>query len=192
MYQKGNRVLILFCSGYKRRFYLREISKLSKIPLRTASRIMDDMEKKNIVRHRFEGKHKYFELNLDNIETKFYLVGAEISKMFLFIKKYPVFKSFLKDMGVNGRMIVVFGSFSELRATKDSDLDVLMVSDEKVDIPKHLLPYKINVINLSWQEFLSALEKGEPLMKEISSKHTILQGHSSFIDAMWWYCGKKD
>lgn len=152
---------------------------------------MEELEGKNIIRHRFEGKHKYFELNLDNIETKFFLIEAEISRMLLFLEKYPVFKSFLKDIGPIDGIVVVFGSFSEFTATKDSDLDILTVSDGRIDLPKHLLPYKVNMINLSRKEFLSALVKGEPLIKEILANHTILHNHSLFVDVMWWYYGKK-
>jgi len=191
MCQKRNNVLLLFCSDFKRKFHLREISRLSKIPLKTTSRVMEGLEEKNIIRHHFEGKHKYFELNLDNIETKFYLIEAEISKMLLFLEKYSVFKSFLKDMGLIDGTVVVFGSFSQLIVTKDSDLDILTVSDKKIDLPKHLLPYKINIINLSKKEFLSGLNREEPLMREILANHTILHNHSSFVDDIWWYYGKK-
>lgn len=191
MCQKGNKVLSLFCSDLKRRIYLREISKLAKIPLKTASRALGELEDRNIVRHRVEGKHKYFELNMDNIETKFYLVEAEIYKTRLFLDKYPVFRSFLKDMVLGGGIVVSFGSFTELRATKDSDLDVLTVSDKKMDLPEHLLPYKVNRISMNGKQFLSALNRGEPLIMEILAKHTVLCGHSYFIDVMWWYYGKK-
>ncbi|MEM5815837.1 MAG: nucleotidyltransferase domain-containing protein [Candidatus Aenigmatarchaeota archaeon] len=191
MCQKRNRILILFCSDFRRKLYLREISKLSKIPLKTTSRIMKDLEEKNIIRYNLEGKHKYFELNLDNIETKFLLIEAEISKMFSFLKKYPIFNSFLKHITLVNGIICVFGSFSELKATKDSDLDILIVSDKKIELPKHLLPYKTNEIHLNRKEFLSALSKGEPLVREILANHTILHNHSSFIDILWWYYGKK-
>jgi len=152
---------------------------------------MERLEQENVVRHHSEGKHKYFELNLDNVETRFFLVEAEISKTLSLLKKYPVFKPFIKDLVLIDGMVVVFGSFSNLTATKDSDVDVLIVSDDKTDLPKHLLPHKLNVISLNRKEFLSISNEGEPLMKEILANHTILHNHSSFVDAMWWYYGKK-
>jgi len=191
MYHKRNKVLALFCSDLKQRYHLRGISRLAKTSLRTTARVMEWLEQENIVRHQTEGKHKYFELNLDNVETKFFLIEAEISKTLSFLRKYPVFKSFLKDLVTADGMVVVFGSFSKLTATKSSDVDVLIVSDNGIDLPKHLLPYKVNPISLNRREFLSSLDKGEPLMKEILANHTILYNHSSFVDTMWWHYGRK-
>jgi len=152
---------------------------------------MEKLEKENTIRHTIEGKHKYFELNLDNIKTKFLLMGAEIHKTLLFLKKHPAFKSFLKETTRLDGTIIVYGSFSDFTATKDSDLDILTISDKKINLPRHLLPYRIHEINLTKKEFFSALSKDEPLMREILTNHVILHNHSFFIDAMWWYYEKK-
>ena len=66
IYQKRNnelKIISLFSGDYKRQFYLREISKLTKIPLKTL-------------------KINY----LDNIKTKFYLLQAKINKTIDFIE----------------------------------------------------------------------------------------------------------
>lgn len=191
MYQKRDNILSLFCSDFRKKFYLREISKESGLLPMTVSRILEMLEKENIIRHRVEGKHKYFELNLDNIKTKFLLVMAEIYKTFSFLERYPVFKSFLKEITKIDGTIVVYGSFANFTATEESDLDVLTISDKKTDLPRHLLPYRIHEINMAKEEFFSALKKGEPLIKEIFTNHIILHNHSFFVDAMWWYYEQK-
>jgi len=99
MYQKRNKelvVLTLYLGDYTRQFYLREISKVTKIPIKTTQNVMLNLEKNNILRSHMDGKNKYFKLNLDNIQTKFYLLQAEIHKTQLFIDRYQPFKTFLK------------------------------------------------------------------------------------------------
>jgi predicted nucleotidyltransferase len=189
MCQKRNKILSLFCSDFKRRLHLREISKLSGVPLRTTSRTLDVLEKENIIRSYYEGRHKYFELNLDDIKTKFLVQETEIYRTFVFLEKYPVFKSFLKEIKPTDSVIIVYGSFAELAAGKESDLDLLIISDKELDLPEYLLPYKIHKISLTKKEFLSALET-EPLIKEIIANHIILNNHSFFIEMLWWYAKK--
>jgi predicted nucleotidyltransferase len=191
MYQKLYKILSLYCSNLKKRFHLREISRLSELPLKTTVNNLEKLEKNNIVRSSFEGKHKYYELNLDNIETKFLLIQTEIYRTSVFLNTYPVFKTFLKEIEPANFMAIIFGSFAELTATKDSDLDILITSDKPVELPFHLIPYNIHKINLTNKEFLLSLEKGEVLIKEILTNHIILCNHSYFVDLVWWYYGKK-
>ena len=184
MYQKGNnhfRILALFLADYTKQLYLREISRMAKIPLKTVQRVISYLEESKILRSSIRGKNKYFWLNLDNIQLKFYLLQSEIYKTQLFLEKYPQFKTFVKGLGHTP--IIVFGSFSKFTAEKDSDVDLLIISDEKV--PLHLLPYNIHEVRLSEKSFEKSLEKQETLLKEIEKNHIILSNHSFYIDTLW-------
>ena len=88
-------VLNLYLRGYTKQFYLREISKLTGIPLKTTQNIVSGLEKNKILQSMIRGKNKYFKLNLDNVQTKFYLLQTEIYRTLFFIQKYPLFKTFL-------------------------------------------------------------------------------------------------
>lgn len=192
MYQKRNKeflVLSLYLGDYTKNFYLREISRLLAIPLKTTQNILKKLEKEKILRSSLRGKNKYFSLNLDNIETKNYLLQAEIYRTHLFITTYPVFKSFLKELKSNA-LIIVFGSFAKFIAEKDSDLDLLIVCDQEVVLPLHLLPYKVHKISMSEKNFLKAVETEEKLIKEILNSHIILNNHSFFVSTLWSKYGK--
>lgn len=191
MYHKRNKLLVLFLylGDYTRQFYLREISRLTKIPLKTTQNIVSSLENENILASIKEGKNKYFKLNLSNIKTKFSLLQAEIYKTMLFIDKYSAFKSFLKDVKVN-TPIIVFGSFANFTANKDSDVDLLVISKEQQKLPLHLIPYEVHEIILSKQVFFKSVKTQEALIKEIEEKHVILNNHSFFVNAMWCSYGK--
>lgn len=191
MYQKRNKeleVISLYRGSYKSDFYLRQISRLAKLPLKTCQNVLIALEKKSILKSKFEGKNKYFSLNLDNIQTKSALLQAEIYKTDLFLEKYPQFKTFLKELNTN-IPIIIFGSFANLTADKDSDLD-LMILSEKEEPPLHLLPYKVHKVNLSEASFIKSIKEQETLIKEIEEKHIILNNHSFYVSIMWQQYGK--
>lgn len=182
-------IISLFRGNYKDRFYLREISKLSKLPLKTCQNTLLNLEKVKILKSKIEGKNKYFSLNLENIKTKFYLQQAEIYQADLFIEKHPQFKMFLKSLKTTSP-IIVFGSFAKFTADKNSDLDLLIISEEELKLSFHLLPFKPHKINVSEKTFLKALKEQEDLIKEIEENHIILNNHSFYVNVMWRYYGK--
>ncbi len=193
MYHKRNNeleVMMLYLLGYDKQYYLREISKLTKIPLKTVQTILNILEKMSILKSKTIGKNKYFRLNLDNIQTKHYLLQAEIYKTCLFVDKYPIFNTFMKKINLN-EAIILFGSFAKFSANKDSDLDMLVISNAgQVTLPMHLLPYKLHEINMSEVTFMKSIEKQDALLKEIEENHVILNGHSFYVNTMWGYYGR--
>ncbi|MBI2671531.1 nucleotidyltransferase domain-containing protein [Candidatus Woesearchaeota archaeon] len=187
MYQKRNNeleVISLFRGDYKSRHYLREIRRLSKLPLKTCQNVLVNLEKAKILKSSLEGKNKYFSLNLENIKTKLYLLQAEVYQTDIFLEKYSQIKMFLKSIKTTVP-IIVFGSFAKFKADRGSDLDLLIISKEKIKLPFHLLPFKPHQINMAGKTFLKALKKQENLVKEIEENHIILNNHSFYINIMW-------
>jgi len=182
-------VISLFRGNYKSRFYLREISKLTKIPLKTCQNMLLNLENIKVLKSKTEGKNKYFSLNLENIKTKSYLLQAEIYQTDIFIEKYSQFKMFLKSLKTT-IPIIVFGSFAKFKADKNSDLDLLIISKKEVKLPFHLLPFKPHQINLIEKTFVKALKEQENLIKEIEENHIILNNHSFYINTVWNYYEK--
>ncbi len=179
------QVLCLYLGDYSKRLFLREISRLSGLALKTTQRILENLEKARILKSDVSGKNKYFSLNMDNIETKSLLLQAEVYQTMHFAEKYTVFKSFLKEIKNISGAIIVFGSFAKFAAGKNSDVDILIISDKRPELPSHLLPYKIHQISLSEDKLIKASEKNELLIKKIEENHVILNNHSFFVNFMW-------
>ncbi len=192
MYQKRNKeleVITLYRGNYRAEFYLRQISKLAKLSLKTCQNVLATLEKNKILKSKVEGKNKYFGLNLNNIQTKSYLLQTEIYQTDIFLETYPEIKTFLKSLNTN-TFLIVFGSFANLKADKDSDLDLLVVSEKKQILPFHLLPHKIHQVNLSQNSFKKALKIQEALVQEIEENHIVLNNHSLYVNIMWEHYGK--
>lgn len=192
MYLKRNKeaeILKIYTKDYRSQFYLREISRISMLPVKNVQNALKSLEKSRILKSKIRGKNKYFYLNIDNIETKFLLVQAEVYKTLLFLEKYPIFKTFLKMVSTHAP-IIVFGSFAKFAAEKESDLDLLIIQEEGEKLPLHLLPYQIHEIRMSEKSFGKSLENQEVLIKEIEANHIILNNHSFYVDAIWGIYGK--
>jgi DNA polymerase sigma len=189
MYLKRNKeldVLLLFLGDYRREYYLREISEKAHVPLKTTQTILSALEREKILKAKQYGKNKYFSLNLENVETKYHLEHAELYKTHLFLQKYPLFKTFLKNLKTQS-IIILFGSFAKGTATKESDCDLLTISDKKEELPSHLLPYKIHNIQMTTESYTKA--QNETLIKEVEEHHVIFNNHSLYINMRWWKCG---
>ena len=178
-------VLGLYCANYARRLYLREISRLSKLPLKTTHVMLVRLEKSAVIKSSIQGKNKYFTLNMENAETKLYLLQAEIYKTLVFVERYPLFKPFLKELKNVSAPLIVFGSFAKFTADKNSDIDMLVISDDNPDMPFYMLPGRIHKISLSEKEFMRGVETNETLIKEIEENHVILNNHCFLVNKMW-------
>lgn len=175
---------MLYLGDYSARLYLRQISKLSGIPLKTTQAVLSELEKKGLLVSEVQGKNKYFTLNLENINTKSSLLQAEAQKTLLFMEKYAEFRGFMKELK-NDKPVILFGSFASFGAGENSDADMLVISDESVELPKHLLPHRIHEIGMSGKEFSRAVEGRETLLEQVRKSHVVLSNHSFFVDMMW-------
>ena len=192
MYQKGNkelRIISLYRGNYTSKFYLRQISSLTKLPLKTCQNTLLSLEKENIIKSKIEGKNKYFTLNSNNVLTKSYLLKTEIYNTEIFLEKYPLFITFLKSLSTN-ELIIIFGSFAKLKTNEHSDLDLFIVTNKKQKHPLHLLPYKVHQQILTENLFKKLILNKETLIKEIQENHIILNNHSSYVNIMWENYGK--
>ena len=187
MYQKrDNRaaILSLYTGDYGRELYLREIGRLARIPVKTAQDALFSLMKQKVLKSEARGKHRYFRLNLESIRTKLHLLRAETHKTLEFLNRHPGFEMFLKEMAAD-IPLVVFGSFAEGREKGDSDVDLLVLSGREVELPAHCLPNSLHAVRLGEAEFRRGLGGKEALIEEIRERHVILEGHSSFVNALW-------
>ncbi len=183
------KLLALYLGDYRKQIYLREISRLANLPLKTTQNLLSELGKNKVLTSIVRGKNKYFELNLANIETKLLLLQTEIWRTELFLEKYPLFKTFLKELKTNN-FAVIFGSFAKFKADKESDLDILVFSKDKYKMPYHLLSCKAHQIILSENNFNKAVGNKEALITEIANNHIILNNHSFYVNIMWEHYGK--
>lgn len=194
MYRKRNinnelEIVNLYSGDYNKKYYLREISRLTRLPLKTTQNLVNSLENNNYLISSVVGKNKYFSLNLQNIQTKLLLLQAEIYRTSIFLDKYNYFKTFLKSVQGN-TPIILFGSFAKGIATSKSDIDLFIISSKNDNLPFHLLPNKLHKIVLKENHFIKSLNDKEPLIREIIENHIIINNHSFYVNLIWEYYGQ--
>ena len=83
---------------------------------------------------------------------------------------------------------LIFGSFAKGYATKESDLDILVIGKiqkEKIRKLQEKYSRKIHVMVLSEEGFLGGLKNKEKFILEVIESHIICQGFEEFI--IWRY-----
>ena len=149
--------LKIFFEEPNREFNVREVARILKIAPATASKELENLDKKGILKKRNERMLKLYKANIEN---EFY----RDCKVFYNLRK-------IKDSGFLEELnkfylkptVILFGSGSEGRDTEDSDLDFVIISEKTKEFPKREFFEK--KLNRKLQLFIV---KG---VKELKNKH---------------------
>lgn len=181
----NNARLILgeFCLDYSRKMYGRQLAKSLKMNQKTAANTLNGLEKEGILKYSTEGKNKYYFLNKHNPKVADVIKIIEIERKNRFIERYPELKElfYALEKKTDG-MAIIFGSYANLTANKNSDLDVFIagkISDTN-DL-EEAYNIKINVVKSSKEN----INKNNIFIKEIVKNHIILKGVEEFIGLTW-------
>lgn len=181
------KVLGLFTRGFDKEYYIREVQRLLNISTRTAQIVLNDLEKRGVLKSKTRGKIRTYRL-MQSILTKEYLLLAESYKTIKLLEKaYAVKEIADKLLPIIKGIAVVFGSYAKGTQKKDSDLDILVVGShdfKKAKEISRLYGIQVSIKNYSLNVFKQKLRR-DILLKEVIDNHVILSGKEEFIDNMF-------
>ena len=179
------KVLVPFVNNYAVKLTASEVSRKTKIPRRTVSRIFDNLIKVNLVRYIIEGKNKKYYLDLKDQRIKLLIGFVEYYKSLKFsLEEEKVFLILEELMEL--RDVVLFGSYVKGNVTIGSDIDVLVIGSEFEKI-REISRRQVKKINLHFstlKNFEKLLKKKNTLAIEIMKNHIIF-GSSQFAELCW-------
>jgi predicted nucleotidyltransferase len=199
MFQQHNinqttlKILGLYRSDYERSLHLREVARETGAGVSPIHVQLKKLEKMKILSSAIKGRNKEYSPNLSNFLTKYYMTLAETFKSITYLEENFLIKKIISELKnrIEGT-IILFGSFAKARATKESDVDLFIVTEQKskayINVMREvegLTGRTISVKSASEMEFLRGFERGDPLLREVVSDHIILRGIDSFVDMMW-------
>lgn len=130
--------------------------------------------------------------NFKSNESKAIYSLIELDKKEIFLKKFrnlkTIFEQLYELFDENVKFVIVYGSYARFSATKESDLDLLIVgrlNDEKRKRLKEAfitldIEPSIKIENL--KQFKNNLNK--PLYKNIMKEHIIIYGEYNFVSIL--------
>lgn len=184
------KIIRLYCGDYKKSFHIREIARKTSVDVKSIQIQLQKLEKNNVLSSVLRGKNKEFSLN-HNVVTRYYLIMAEYFATIIYLKKHFLIKKMLVEIEpcIDGT-IILFGSYAKGSSTKQSDIDLFVIDDKKIDkrfILKisDMIDNDINVKSSTRQQFLNRLYDNDPLVKEVVLNHIVLKDADEFCHMMW-------
>jgi len=157
--------------------HIREMAKLLQINHMTIYRKTNDLAKWNIIAFNQRGRNKTISLK-KSLESEFFAYMTEHYKLIKLIKRYPLLRKTIDRIrgDVRYRLAVLFGSYAKFSATKDSDID-LYIESEDLAIKKEL-----QMIDSKLSIKLGKYNKKNLLVREIEKNHVIIKGVEEFYE----------
>ncbi|MGI0074863.1 MAG: nucleotidyltransferase domain-containing protein [Nitrosotalea sp.] len=187
------KIISLYAENYKKSIHLREIAREVNVDVKSVQLQLQRLEKINVLSSVFKGRNKEYALNLNNVITKYYLIMAESFTSVIYLQKHFLIKKIFNEISdrIDGPLIL-FGSFVKGGYTKESDIDIFVINEKKIDKmmalkTSDLVDREINIKSSNKIQFLNGLRNKDLLINEIVSNHIILKGIDEFCEIMWRY-----
>lgn len=164
---------VLFKS--KKGLFFRELSKLSGVSIGGTQQVLKNYS--DFIIKNVNGRNTYYFLKKD-VKTNYLCKILEIMNSQNFLFNNPLFEDFFNYFIKKNIPCLIFGGYAKGRFSKDSDIDILMLSSVK--IPEHICPVKIHSISFSKSQFENAVKKKETLINEVIKNHIIINGFDYF------------
>ena len=186
------KIVDLLAKDIKKIFTINEIANTLEEFYSFVHRTVNRLNKDGVIIKNKAGKSYLCSLNLENEKTLALLQLSEIEKREKFYYANKELKLILEDFvetveshHKNTVAIVLFGSYAKGTATKESDIDILLISKEKIEIEKITkeiyAKYGKEVIPITMILNDFKKQKDMALIKEIMENHYILYGVENFV-----------
>jgi len=194
----------IFKSGYEKimksfyneksaKIHLREIARKTKLNENSVSRFLNQLEKNKILKSEKEGNLKRYSIKKDNLAfSMFAFFDIEKFENLLSLRKKAI-NYFLERLEIKPLIVVLFGSTAKGNFAKNSDVDLLLIVNEKIqtskaeDYSESQTGIKINILQISHKNFVnelklkednvlqSAIETGYPISNHIKYYQEVLK-----------------
>lgn len=167
----------------------RQIAELSRLNHRTCQLVLRELEKEGIISMRRAGRSNLFRLKEENYFVKniLYSLFKKEEGLFQLILKKILEGKWKKDNGVIS--VVLFGSFAQEKESSDSDIDLFILCQDRVD--KKRINNRFDLLNqelvitfgnivapytLSLAEIRKKYERNDRLIRQILDTGKVIYG----------------
>jgi len=160
---------------------IREISKKCEINYKSAYNAIESLKKENLIKINNSNKTKF--CSLTNIFSPL-LFKVEYNRKIEIINKYKL-KPLLNTLEniKKEHITILFGSYIKGTNNKNSDIDLLIISEKEKEISQELeiLPLDLHITYLTINEFLKMANSKEfSIVREVLEKNIILVGIENY------------
>ena len=191
------KMLNIINSGYKKilevlskeTLHLRDIAKKTNLNENSAYRFLNTLSNKKILSSKKIGNMKFFSLN-KNKNTFLILSAFAIEKQEnLHHLRKTAINTFLQNLPEEPVFVILFGSTAKQTHTAESDLDILLISNKKINTQKPIYEanaqtsIKLSVFQMNYSDFLVELKlKQDPVIQSAIKTGYPLTNHIKYYE----------
>ncbi|MDP3027395.1 MAG: nucleotidyltransferase domain-containing protein [Nanoarchaeota archaeon] len=189
-----SKILQLFYDNKKAGIHLREIARKTKLNENSATRFLKQLIEEGVLISKKDGNLKKYYINLKKLDKIGYIFTSFDLERF---NKLPSLRKraiecYLNNLGEKPIIAFLFGSTAKETFRSDSDIDLLLIVNKKIDDEKakkyadSQAGLKIQSFQISYKDFLkelklkedkviqSALNTGYPILNQMSFYEAVL------------------
>ncbi|MDI6807114.1 MAG: nucleotidyltransferase domain-containing protein [Candidatus Aenigmarchaeota archaeon] len=157
------KVLELFFSNPMGEFYERRVMRMSRISKGSANKILRQLARLNFLIREKRGRMVFYKLDVKNPAVRHFKILCNIWKL----------KKLVDKLKEKSKKIILFGSCAEGMDVKESDIDLLIIAEEKgfvkgtISIFNKKSERKITPIIVNSNEFIKLRKEDKPLYEKI-------------------------
>lgn len=144
------------------KFHEREVMKRAKISKGSADKILRKLAKLDLLMREEKGRMVFYKLNMEN----------PVARQFKILYNVWNLRKVVEKVGNYSRKIILFGSCAEGTDTKESDIDLLIIAEEKRPVEEAISEFnkkserKISPIIVNANELVK-LKEDKPFFERI-------------------------
>lgn len=156
-------VLSLFLDNPLTEYYEREVLRLTGVSKGSANKILRQLTKAGLLSREVKGRMVFYRLNPDEATAR----------QFKILRNTFTLKRLVDSLKVHSNKIILFGSASQGTDTRESDIDLFILSSEKEEVSREIssmnkkLDRRINPIVVDSNEFAKMKRDDRPLYDNI-------------------------
>lgn len=157
--------------------HIRSLSKDIGINQMTISRRIKELEDRNIIDFKMEGKNKVYFIK-KSVEANEYLFMMEHNKLLDFLKDYPQFRLVIEKIKDDKRikMALFFGSYVKGTFGSNSDIDIY------IDTNNQEIKKQIQLLDSQLSVKIGEFDINNNLIKEIIDNHIVIKGVERYYE----------
>ncbi len=186
------KVTLVFLENFGKEFTIREMSKAVGVDYKSVYLSIDALNKSGILEKRKAGNSMLCKLG-KKFNRTIYGVEEYRKKELLKNGDIRVLYNEMKKLATPFYIAMVFGSYAKAKATKVSDIDMLVVADNKEGMEKGLdaiivpMPLPVHLLTFTPKEFLQNLSQGNTVVNEAVENNIILYGIEAYYRLLGYY-----
>ena len=163
------RILSTLAREPDREFYQREIARLAGVSVGGASQRLREIVERGLVHARKSGRMIFYRYSLDDPLARQFKILLSVNRI----------HDLVRDLAPHSRRVVLFGSCAEGTDVFDSDIDLLVVSQEgnvvrrTVSVHRNTIGREVSPVGMSANRFRQLRSKDRAFYDRINSGITL-------------------